>query len=151
MGSGVQKIWAEHALAGGVWRAGVQVTIGDDGRIEALADGRDSDALRVGVLLPAPANLHSHAIQRAMAGLTEARAADTGDSFWTWRQLMFRFLDRLTPEHVEAITAFVQMEMLEAGGEIEFTQGAIDLFDLIGQFMSQRGTSNSDSSASTSP
>ena len=43
------------------------------------------------------------------------------------------------------------MEMLEAGGEIEFTQGAIDLFDLIGQFMSQRGTSNSDSSASTSP
>jgi formimidoylglutamate deiminase len=44
------------------------------------------------------------------------------DSFWTWRQLMFRFLDRLTPDHVEAIAAFVQMEMLEAGysANVEF-------------------------------
>jgi formimidoylglutamate deiminase len=50
-----------------------------------------------------------------MAGLTERRGPDPRDSFWTWRALMFRFLDRLTPDHVEAITAFVQMEMLEAG------------------------------------
>jgi formimidoylglutamate deiminase len=67
------------------------------------------------VLLPAPVNVHSHAFQRAMAGLTERRGPNPNDSFWTWRQLMFRFLDRLTPDHVEAITAFVQMEMLEAG------------------------------------
>jgi formimidoylglutamate deiminase len=69
----------------------------------------------VGLLLPAPANAHSHAFQRAMAGLTERRGPDPRDTFWTWRALMFRFLDRLTPEHVEAIAAFVQMEMLEAG------------------------------------
>ena len=50
-----------------------------------------------------------------MAGMTERRGPGDGDSFWTWRQLMFRFLDRLTPDHVEAIAAFVQMEMLEAG------------------------------------
>jgi formimidoylglutamate deiminase len=50
-----------------------------------------------------------------MAGLTERRGPDPRDTFWTWRALMFRFLDRLTPEHVEAIAAFVQMEMLEAG------------------------------------
>jgi formimidoylglutamate deiminase len=50
-----------------------------------------------------------------MAGLTERRGPDPTDSFWTWRQLMFRFLDQLTPEDVEAIAAFVQMEMLEAG------------------------------------
>ena len=50
-----------------------------------------------------------------MAGLTERRGDEAGDSFWTWRQLMYRFLDRLTPDHVEAIAAFVQMEMLEAG------------------------------------
>jgi len=47
--------------------------------------------------------------------LTERRGPNPNDSFWTWRQLMFRFLDRLTPDDVEAITAFVQMEMLEAG------------------------------------
>jgi formimidoylglutamate deiminase len=50
-----------------------------------------------------------------MAGLTERRGPDPRDSFWTWRQQMFRFLDRLTPDDVQAITAFVQMEMQEAG------------------------------------
>jgi formimidoylglutamate deiminase len=50
-----------------------------------------------------------------MAGLTESRGPNPNDSFWTWRQLMFRFLDRLTPEDVQAITALVQVEMLEAG------------------------------------
>ena len=50
-----------------------------------------------------------------MAGLTERRGPDPSDSFWTWRRLMYRFLDRLTPEHVEAIAGLVQMEMLEAG------------------------------------
>jgi formimidoylglutamate deiminase len=70
---------------------------------------------RVGILLPAPVNLHSHAFQRAMAGMTERRGEDPSDTFWTWRRLMFRFLDRLDPDDVEAIAAFVQMEMLEAG------------------------------------
>ncbi|MGI9508441.1 MAG: formimidoylglutamate deiminase, partial [Geminicoccaceae bacterium] len=46
---------------------------------------------------------------------TERRGGEAGDSFWTWRQLMYRFLDQLSPDHVEAITAFVQMEILEAG------------------------------------
>ena len=50
-----------------------------------------------------------------MAGLTEGRGPDPRDSFWTWRRLMYRFLDLLTPEQVQAITALVQMEMLEAG------------------------------------
>ena len=67
------------------------------------------------LLLPSPVNVHSHAFQRAMAGLTERRSTHSSDSFWTWRDLMYRFLDRLTPDHVEAIAAFVQMEMLEAG------------------------------------
>jgi formimidoylglutamate deiminase len=49
-----------------------------------------------------------------MAGMTERRSAGQ-DSFWTWRQLMYRFLDRLTPDDVQAIAAFVQMEMAEAG------------------------------------
>ncbi len=118
------KIHAKSALTSEGWKENVTLTIGANGRI---ADVSAEDELRpghhrVGHLLPAPANVHSHAFQRAMAGLTEQRGPDQSDSFWTWRRLMFRFLDQLTPGHVEAITAFVQMEMLEAGfgASVEF-------------------------------
>ena len=112
----MRKIWAETALLPTGWARDVQVAVGDDGRIAAVeTDAPPGNATRVGLLLPAPVNTHSHAFQRAMAGLTERRGPDPRDSFWTWRQLMFRFLDRLTPDHIQAIAAFVQMEMLEAG------------------------------------
>ncbi len=67
-----------------------------------------------GVVVPGLPNLHSHAFQRAMAGLTERRGREQ-DSFWTWREQMYRFVDRLTPEDLEAIAALAYMEMLEAG------------------------------------
>ncbi len=108
-------IWAERALTGNGWQKDVRIAVGSDGRIASISPDSPAEGLRVAVLLPAPANVHSHAFQRAMAGLTERRGPDPSDSFWTWRQLMFRFLDQLTPEDVEAIAAFVQMEMLEAG------------------------------------
>lgn len=111
----MQKIWAEQALLPTGWARDVAVTFGTDGRIEAVQPDAPRAGHRVGLLLPAPVNVHSHAFQRAMAGLTERRGPGGQDSFWTWRQLMFRFLEQLTPDHVEAITAFVQMEMLEAG------------------------------------
>jgi formimidoylglutamate deiminase len=112
----MQEIWAETALLPTGWASDVRVTVATDGRIASLEIGTvPGDAARAGLLLPAPVNVHSHAFQRAMAGLTERRGPDPRDSFWTWRQLMFRFLDRLMPEHVQAIAAFVQMEMLEAG------------------------------------
>lgn len=112
----MKKIWAEQALLEDGWAADVNVTL-DGWRIANVDPGTQPHARahRVGVLLPAPTNLHSHAFQRAMAGLTERRGADAHDTFWTWRQLMFRFLDQLTPDDVQAIGAFVQMEMLEAG------------------------------------
>lgn len=108
-------IRADQALLDTGWARDVTVGIGPDGRIAAVTPGGGREGQRVDILLPAPVNLHSHAFQRAMAGLTEARGPDPADSFWTWRRLMYRFLDRLTPEDVQAITAFVQMEMLEAG------------------------------------
>jgi formimidoylglutamate deiminase len=111
----VQQIWSEQALTPEGWRSGVLVTVGDDGRIASVAAQSEPQGERVGILLAAPANLHSHAFQRAMAGMTERRGPDARDSFWTWRQLMFRFLEQLTPDDIEAIAAFVQMEMLEAG------------------------------------
>ncbi len=59
-------------------------------------------------------NLHSHAFQRAMAGLTE-RQTNPADSFWTWRELMYRFASRITPEQLHAIASQLYVEMLEAG------------------------------------
>ncbi|MCF3934821.1 formimidoylglutamate deiminase [Acuticoccus sp. M5D2P5] len=117
----MDRIFASEALLPGGWARDVAIVI-DGGRIASVTPNAAPDGLRVDALLPAPANLHSHAFQRAMAGLTEFRGPDPADSFWTWRQLMFRFLDRLTPDHVEAIAAFVQMEMLEAGygASVEF-------------------------------
>lgn len=110
----MQKVHARQALLPTGWAAEICVTL-QNGEItgvdNALADG----APIVDVLLPAPVNLHSHAFQRAMAGLTETRGPDPQDSFWTWRAIMYRFLDRLTPDQVEAIAAQVFMEMLEAG------------------------------------
>lgn len=106
------RIHAETALLPEGWAKDVLVTL-RDGRIAAVGRGAAADA-RVGCLLPAPVNLHSHAFQRAMAGLTERRGAGA-DSFWTWRDLMYRFLDRLTPDDVQAIAAQVMVEMAEAG------------------------------------
>ena len=112
-------LWANQALTSNGWAQDVAVEVDQSGKISNIkADSPELASTadhRVGVLLPAVANLHSHAFQRSMAGLTEKRGPDPRDTFWTWRQLMFRFLDQLTPDHVEAIAAFVQMEMLEAG------------------------------------
>lgn len=111
----MNSIWAEQALTTNGWEDRVRVDFDADGRISGVVPGSEQTGTRVGALAPAPANSHSHAFQRAMAGLTEKRGADPADSFWTWRKLMYRFIDRITPEQVEAITALVQMEMLEAG------------------------------------
>lgn len=120
----MQTIWAETALLPTGWARRVRIDIDAQGRIGDVQSGEPAPdhVTQVPMLLPAPVNVHSHAFQRAMAGLTERRGPDPSDSFWTWRQLMFRFLDRLAPDHIEAITAFVQMEMLEAGygASVEF-------------------------------
>jgi len=64
--------------------------------------------------LPGIPNLHSHAFQRAMAGMTE-RQTDPEDSFWTWRETMYRFAARFDPQTLYAVAAQVYAEMLEAG------------------------------------
>ena len=115
-------IWARQALLATGWASDVLITIGADGRIVKVQTSQPPAGNQVDLLVPAPANSHSHAFQRAMAGLTERRGKDPSDSFWTWRNLMFRFLDQITPDQVQAIAAFVQMEMLEAGfgANVEF-------------------------------
>ena len=101
---------ADQALLPEGWARDVTVEI-EGGKIARIGG---EGGMRVGCLLPAPVNLHSHAFQRAMAGLTEYRTAGQ-DSFWTWRTLMYRFLEQLSPDDVEAIAAQVMVEMAEAG------------------------------------
>ena len=109
------KIFASKILTSSGWKENITVEINADGHIEKLrTDNKEYDH-HVGCLLPAPVNAHSHSFQRAMSGLTEYRGPNPKDSFWTWRKLMFKFLKQLDPDIVEAIAAFVQMEMLEAG------------------------------------
>jgi formimidoylglutamate deiminase len=108
-------IFANQALLADGWHQNVRISVAD-GRITALeteSSAQHGDS-RVDTLLPALANLHSHSFQRAMAGMSEFRA-EGQDSFWTWRTLMYRFLDRLTPEQLQAIAGLVFMEMQEAG------------------------------------
>ncbi len=111
----MKTIWAEKALTGDGWQNNVRIDVGDDGRIHSISIDTDAVGDKAGILLPAPANLHSHAFQRAMAGMTERRGPNANDSFWTWRTLMYQFLTHLQPDDLEAIAAFAQMEMLEAG------------------------------------
>jgi len=108
-------IFAKRARLTEGWAENVRITLAE-GRIASVIPNAEPgpDDTRVDVLLPALSNLHSHAFQRAMAGLTEHRAAGQ-DSFWTWRSIMYRFVGRLTPEQVEAIAQQVYLEMLEAG------------------------------------
>jgi formimidoylglutamate deiminase len=108
-------IFAELALLESGWAQNVRIEL-LQGEIKAIATGAKPAAgdTRVDTLLPALANLHSHTFQRAMAGMTEFKA-EGRDSFWTWRDLMYRFVNRISPEQLQAIAAMVFVEMQEAG------------------------------------
>ena len=95
------------------WRRDVTVGIAG-GRIASLTDGRASGADTHAIGVPGLPNLHSHAFQRGMAGLAEIRGPGA-DSFWSWREVMYRFALAMTPEDVEAVAAQLYVEMLEAG------------------------------------
>jgi len=104
-----------RALLPSGWASEVRITVAGR-RIVGIEVGqtRQPEDISIPVGLPGMANLHSHSFQRAMSGLTEMRGG-SDDSFWTWRTLMYRFVERLSPEAVEAITAFAYLEMLESG------------------------------------
>ena len=112
------NIFVGLALTPEGWCKNVRVTVDEVGRISAVEAGveanPDDQNLTNRILLPALSNLHSHSFQRAMSGLTEKRL-EKRDSFWSWRELMYSFLEHLNPEQIEAIAALVFMEMLECG------------------------------------
>ena len=108
-------IFAKKALLQTDWFGNVRLTV-ELGKITTIVANTSAETgdVKVDTLLPALANLHSHSFQRAMAGMTEYRAAGR-DSFWTWRELMYRFVNHITPNQMQAFAALVFMEMQEAG------------------------------------
>ena len=124
-------LFAETALLPEGWADDVRLTLGPSGIIASVEHGAESTgAERLGgPALPGMPNLHSHAFQRAMAGLTE-RAGPAGDDFWSWRETMYRFLAVLEPEDVRAIAAQLYVEMVKAGfttvGEFHYLHNGRD-------------------------
>ncbi|MGH6817076.1 MAG: amidohydrolase family protein, partial [Hyphomicrobiaceae bacterium] len=109
------SLWCDEALLPTGWARSVRLVL-DGTRIAAVEPGAEPAAAdeRQAIVLPGMANLHSHAFQRGIAGLTERRGPHT-DTFWTWRAQMYRFLERLDADAVEAIAAMAYVEMLESG------------------------------------
>ena len=109
-------LFAQEALLPSGWASQVLLQWDERGQLTSVqTHAEPGDAPRAkGPVLPGMPNLHSHAFQRAMAGLTEYGQATQGN-FWGWRELMYRFAAAITPEQLEAIATAVYIEMLEAG------------------------------------
>ena len=111
----MQPLFFDEALLPQGFARSVRVMIegGLIARVESGATAGPSDE-RHAIGLPGMPNLHSHAFQRGMAGLAELRGP-ASDSFWTWREVMYRFAHGMGPDDVEAVAAELYVEMLEAG------------------------------------
>jgi formimidoylglutamate deiminase len=112
-----RALFAEHAWLPEGWRRDVLLEWNAAGLLSSVASDSAAPAgaaRAAGPLLPGMTNLHSHAFQRAMAGLTEYRAS-AADSFWSWRDLMYRFAAKLSPAGLHAIAQWLYVEMLKAG------------------------------------
>jgi formimidoylglutamate deiminase len=111
----MSRFWFRTALLPTGWAESVSLEV-RQGRITAVDTGAEPGPAdeRHALGLPGLANVHSHTFQRAMAGLAE-KAGPASDDFWTWREVMYAFVDRLDPDDVEAIAAWAFVEMLESG------------------------------------
>ena len=123
-------VFLAEALLPDGWASDVRLVV-EGGLIAAVQPGAAPapDDERHAVGIPGLPNLHSHAFQRGMAGLSEVRGP-AADSFWTWREVMYRFLSAMNPDDVEAVTAQAYVEMLEGGftrvGEFHYLHHAPD-------------------------
>jgi formimidoylglutamate deiminase len=112
--------FADHAWLPQGWASNVRIDIGHGATRRGALSAVEDDAPRgiaenLGrIVLPGMPNLHSHAFQRAMAGLAE-RQTHSEDSFWTWRETMYGFASRIGPDDLRAIATQLYVEMLKAG------------------------------------
>jgi formimidoylglutamate deiminase len=113
----MNALLAPHALLPGGWAAEVLLEWDDAGALTAVTPGTHGTPhapRAAGLVVPGMPNLHSHAFQRAFAGLAEQRA-DRSDSFWSWRDTMYRFANAVGPEELEDIATHLYVQMLQAG------------------------------------
>ncbi|MGH8813567.1 MAG: formimidoylglutamate deiminase [Advenella sp.] len=112
-----KQAWTEAALLTTGWAKNVLLEWQENGILVDVRSNCDAPAychVLPGPVIPGIPNLHSHAFQRGFSGLAEFRA-HAADSFWSWRNLMYRFAARIQPEQLEAIAIWLYVEMLEAG------------------------------------
>ncbi|PBI79200.1 formimidoylglutamate deiminase [Rahnella victoriana] len=131
--------FASRALLANGWAHNVRLDVDAAGILTAVTPGGEAEGCQrlQGPVVPGMPNLHSHAFQRVMAGLAEV-AGNPQDSFWTWRDLMYRMVQRLTPEQVGVIARQLYIEMLKGG----YTQVAEFHYlhnDISGQPYADRG------------
>ena len=121
--------WARNALLSNGWATNVLIHTDIQGtimRVESNQQARKDSEMLKGTLLPGINNLHSHAHQRAMAGLAEKSASGKNgkDSFWTWRKIMYLYLEKIGPDELYAIASQAYLEMLKFGyigvGEFQY-------------------------------
>ena len=111
-------LWAPQAWLPGGWHDHVLLRIGRDGRWAEIAPGVAAPPPGATVLdaplLPGLVNAHSHAFQRAFAGLAERRES-ASDDFWSWRERMYQVALRITPLQLRAVAAQLYVELLRGG------------------------------------
>ncbi|WP_095092563.1 formimidoylglutamate deiminase [Pseudomonas sp. Irchel 3A5] len=112
----MSAFFAERALLPSGWATNVRIEVSAAGVITHVATEAEASGaeLLTGPLLPGMPNLHSHAFQRAMAGLAEV-AGNPNDSFWTWRDLMYRLVGKISPQQLGVIARQLYIEMLKGG------------------------------------
>ena len=122
MNDALTRYVAPLAWVDGHWAQDVLLSVAADGLWANIQSNASSDKQRgaarlTGPVLPGMVNAHSHAFQRAIAGMTERTggAVDSQDNFWSWRDRMYSAAQRITPEHLEAIAALLYAELLQAG------------------------------------
>ena len=121
MTAAARAVWCPDALLPSGWASGVMLRWDEAGILENVSPGVSPEpgvSVLAGPTIPGLPNLHSHAFQRGFAGLTECRSREPdsgGDSFWTWRETMYRFASRIDPEQLEIIATWLYSEMLTGG------------------------------------
>jgi formimidoylglutamate deiminase len=115
--SAARRLWAPQAWIGGGWQAQVLLEIGADGHFSQVQCGvpaPDGATVLPGPVLPGLVNAHSHAFQRAFAGLAERRSGQD-DDFWSWRDRMYAVALRVSPAALRAVARQLYAELLQGG------------------------------------
>jgi len=110
-------LWAPSAWVEGRWRERVVLEVGADGHWASITPDQPAPAqaeVLGGPVLPGLVNAHSHAFQRAFAGLAERRD-DEHDDFWSWRDRMYGVALRITPDQLRAVATSLYAELLQGG------------------------------------